>query len=173
MDPPRSLNAVRQRAARPPPPAVVPPKSPIKPNMHHAGPPLLLKHAMQEAVPPIPPPSPVKHAKREASPPRQPSASKYKLTAASYMQIIEAEEDRKHRLIDYSPSDGPSQRSTNPLSSKSILSSNNDVEPSMDILPKQAKTKVIKKEPVPKPWSPSQLRLKRLPPPNYQHVAPT
>ena len=121
VGPPRSLNAVRQRAARPPPPAVVPPKSPIKPNMHHAGPPPPLKHAMQEAVPPIPPPSPIKQVKREASPPRQFSATKFKITAASYMQIIEAEEDRKHRLIDYSPSDGPSMRSPDAESSKSYF----------------------------------------------------
>ena len=88
------------------------------------------------------------------------------------MQIIEANEDRKHRLIDYSPSDGPSMRSPDAESSKSYLSSKHGAEASKDTLPKQAKTKVIKKEPIPKQWSPSQLRLKRPPPPNYQHVAP-
>ena len=88
------------------------------------------------------------------------------------MQIIEANEDRKHRLIDYTPSDGPSLRSATAVSGKSYLSSKHGVEASKDTLPKQAKTKVIKKEHIPKQWSPSQLRLKRPPPPNYQHVAP-
>jgi hypothetical protein len=43
--------------------------------------------------------------KREASLPIKLSATNYKLTAALYMQIFEVEEDRKHREIDYSPSD--------------------------------------------------------------------
>ena len=45
------------------------------------------------------------------------------------------------------------------------------VEASSGSLAKQVKTKAIKKEPVPKQWSPSQLRLKRYPPDSSMMVA--
>ena len=46
------------------------------------------------------------------------------------------------------------------------------LEASNGSLGKQAKTKVIKKEPVPRQWSPSQLRLKRYPPDSSMMAAP-
>ena len=69
--------------------------------------------------------------------------------------------------METSPRDGPYLRSADAVSSKSYLPHNltYHIEASSSSLGKQVKTKVIiKKEPVPRQWSPSQLRLKRYPP---------
>jgi hypothetical protein len=113
--------------------------------------------------------------KIEASPPRQLSSAK-KLAALSFMQTREAVQDRMHRLIENSPSDHPSLRSPDSESSKIyfILYITSHVEASKDTSTpsRQAKTKVIKKEPQPKKWSPSHLRLKRYPPDSQISVPP-
>ena len=68
-------------------------------------------------------------------------------------------------------------RSTDDKSGKFYLSltvSHCLIETSMDSMSKymQMKTKVIKKEPLPKKWSPSQKRLKRNPPESQNVVPP-
>ena len=74
-----------------------------------------------------------------------------------------------------SPPDDPFLRSADAVSSKSYLPHNltYHIEASSSSLGKQVKTKVIiKKEPVPRQWSPSQLRLKRYSPNSSMMAAP-
>ena len=81
------------------------------------------------------------------------------------MEIRETAQDRMHRLIEDSSSDRAFLRSPEAESCKIYLIFKPFcTESSKDTHSRQAKTKVIKKEPQPKKWSPSQLRVKRYPP---------
>jgi hypothetical protein len=104
--------------------------------------------------------------KKEASPPKRISPRK-KIPAVSNYKMHTAEKASQHHTMEVSPPDRLFLRSAEDMSSKSlILGLTFHVEASNGSLAKQIKTKVIKKEPVPRQWSPSQLRLKRYPPPD-------
>ena len=79
--------------------------------------------------------------------------------------------------MEVNPPDRLFLRSTDEKSGKfylSLTASHSLIETSKDSMSKymQMKTKVIKKEPLPKKWSPSQLRLKRNPPDSQKVVPP-
>ena len=106
----------------------------------------------------------MKNVKKEAPLQRQPSPTK-KIPQSSYVAVSSKSvyEEEKHSAKEVNPPDSLFLRSTDDKSGKFFLSltaSHSLIETSKDSIYRKyrhmMKTKVIKKEPLPKKWSPSQ-----------------